>query len=363
MAELRHTIGDDAFRRSLPRSAAHAALSIGLTVATAVIAWRVIPMELAWMPAWILYAIVAGTFACGIWIIAHECGHGAFCDNDPLQNAIGFALHSALLVPYFSWQRSHAVHHAKTNHIDDGETHVPHRLATPSGARLVRARRGMGAGPFAVWTIISRLLVGWPMYLVAGLTGGPSRGRTNHFWPYRPFSSSLFPARWHRRVLASAVGVTVMGIVLVAWGLAAGSPWPVIALYGGPWLVANAWLVAYTWLQHTSADVDHYGGDEWSYVRGAFCSIDRPYGRFFDLVHHRIGSTHVAHHLFPMIPHYNAKAATDALAARYPKLYRYDPTPVPVAMWRAARDCVVVDATSTQPDVWSFTHAETDPRR
>ena len=36
-------------------------------------------------------------------------------------------------VPYFSWQRSHAVHHAKTNHMTEGETHVP-RWHSWSGA-------------------------------------------------------------------------------------------------------------------------------------------------------------------------------------------------------------------------------------
>ena len=38
---------------------------------------------------------------------------------------VGLVLHSVLLVPYFSWQYSHAKHHAKTNHLLDGETHNP----------------------------------------------------------------------------------------------------------------------------------------------------------------------------------------------------------------------------------------------
>ena len=61
----------------------------------------------------------------GLWVLAHECGHGAFSDNRKLETLVGYCLHSFLLVPYFSWQRSHAVHHAFTNNITDGETHVP----------------------------------------------------------------------------------------------------------------------------------------------------------------------------------------------------------------------------------------------
>ena len=42
-----------------------------------------------------------------------------------MENITGYVLHSLLLVPYFSWQRSHAVHHRFTNNITNGETHVP----------------------------------------------------------------------------------------------------------------------------------------------------------------------------------------------------------------------------------------------
>lgn len=45
-----------------------------------------------------------------------------------------------LMVPYFSWQRSHAVHHANTNHMTDGETHVP-EMVTHNGFGLQRQRR------------------------------------------------------------------------------------------------------------------------------------------------------------------------------------------------------------------------------
>ena len=61
----------------------------------------------------------------GFWVIAHECGHGAFSKNKSLETITGYLLHSLLLVPYFSWQRSHAVHHRFTNNVTNGETHVP----------------------------------------------------------------------------------------------------------------------------------------------------------------------------------------------------------------------------------------------
>ena len=76
-----------------------------------------IPFTQQMIPIWIIYSLVSGTTAMGFWVIAHECGHGAFSKNKILETTIGYLLHSLLLVPYFSWHRSHSVHHRYTNHI------------------------------------------------------------------------------------------------------------------------------------------------------------------------------------------------------------------------------------------------------
>ena len=61
-----------------------------------------------------------------------------------------------------------------------------------------------------------------------------------------------------------------------------------------------------------------------------------------DWFHHKIGSTHVAHHIDCTIPHYRAREATEAIKKAFPKAYLYDPTPVHVAMWRVACNCIAV---------------------
>ena len=116
--------------------------------------------------------------------------------------------------------------------------------------------------------------------------------------------------------------------------------------------MCNFWLVLYTWLQHTDVDVPHFEGDDWNLVKGAFMTIDRPYGPVLDFLHHRIGSTHVAHHINHTIPHYHAKEATEALMAAYPDLYLYDPTPIMTATWRVGSKCIAVYKRGNE---WVFT--------
>ena len=70
--------------------------------------------------------------------------------------------------------------------------------------------------------------------------------------------------------------------------------------------------------------------------------MDRPYGSFLNLIHHGIGSTHVAHHVNSAIPHYHAWKATEIIKEEYPQFYLKDNTPIHKAMWRIATNCLGV---------------------
>jgi len=356
-AQVRAAMPPHVLTRDTMRSLKHAAISV-VQSAACVALGSLIPLKLAWLPLWVAYAAVTGTVWTGMWVVAHECGHGAFSDNRFIQDTVGYILHTALLVPYFSWQHSHAVHHANTNHITKGETHVPPvvdarpGIENPGGNAELAITRTLGKHVWGAIQLFFHLAVGWPAYLLFGATGGPKYGVSNHFMPGFPFSKALWPGKWPKKVFQSGLGVVAMAAGLCAAAAKFGSL-SVMALYAAPLVFTNMWLVAYTWLQHTDVDVPHLSNDEFSYMRGAFLTIDRPYGPIFDYLHHKIGSTHVAHHIDCTIPHYHAREATDAIAKAFPKAYLYDPTPVHKAIWRVACNCFAVKGREDGRYLWA----------
>ena len=355
-SQVLSSIPEECFKKDTLCSIAYASLSTALTLLCGAAAYAFIPLNLSWWPVWLGYAAVTGTIATGCWVIAHECGHNAFSENRFIQNFIGYILHSALLVPYYSWQRSHAVHHSRTNHLTEGETHVPHVKGEMKGDSNLKAKKNMGKFLYTFTQLITHLMCGWPAYLLTGATGGSSRGVTNHFLPWiNSGKLELFPGNWKKKVLFSDIGVLAAVITICYWVHYCGVM-PFLSLYFGPYLFVNAWLVMYTWLQHTETDVQHLAAEEWSYIKGAFPTVDRPYGLVFDFLHHRIGSTHVAHHVECSIPHYKAQIATCALKAKYPDFYLYDPTPIWSALLRVASSCVAVEKRSEGKEtMWTFT--------
>jgi len=373
IAEVKAVIPKECFVKDTKKSLAYAMLDLTTTTLCVLAGIKfmlplVTPTAFASNPflsvfALTLYSIVTGTAAIGGWVTAHEAGHFAFSDNLALQTAVGFLFHSALLVPYFSWQRSHAIHHANTNHVVDGETHVPPIKVngrktsfglTKSVFQMLTGKK-VGNFLFGALEMLKHLVFGWPAYLMTGMTGGPSRGITNHFLPFpltKPPdpSKELFPrGALKLKVLMSGLGVGFFLAGLAALASKVGTA-TVLALYAGPMLVVNAWLVGYTWLQHTETDVPHLSSaqnGDYSFVKGAFLTIDRPYEKMLwgivDFLHHHIGSTHVVHHLDSTIPHYNAKKATDAVKKAFPNLYLREETPIFQALWRISAKCFEVE--------------------
>jgi omega-6 fatty acid desaturase (delta-12 desaturase) len=309
-----------------------------------------LPALALWTFGWSFYAVGLGTIMFGPWICAHECGHGAFSPSQALNDFVGYFVHGILLVPYFAWQYSHAKHHRRTNHLTDGESHVPDAKYEIGFYHIVH--EALGDGAFAALHTVLYFTLGYPLYLLGVNSTGkldhkgqPLKGIPDHFRPFSP----MFPAKVGWKIALSTIGqvalLSYLGYLMYEHGAL-----PVILWYWGPYMFVNAWLVLYTWLQHTDPSVPHYGEGEWTWVKGTLGTIDRPYG-IFDHMHHRIGSTHVVHHLFHELPHWHAKEATEHVKAFLEPmgLYNYDPTPLHEAVWKCAMNChYVEDLTGVQ---------------
>ena len=125
--QIRDSIPAHCFEHSYLKAFAHVlrdTLVIGTFAFLAHALLRTSAMSAVDVLGWHVYAFFQGAALTGWWVLAHECGHGGFSASQLVNDCVGLVLHSALLVPYFAWQYSHAKHHSKTNHLEDGETGV-----------------------------------------------------------------------------------------------------------------------------------------------------------------------------------------------------------------------------------------------
>ncbi len=104
-------------------------------------------------------------------------------------------------------------------------------------------REIIGVESFAILYIINIALVGWPIYLITGATGGPARGFTSHFI----VPNGLFPKNKLLKVHLSNVGLIFMIYLLVTWARSTSFTY-ILAIYFGPYLIVNSWLTLITYL-------------------------------------------------------------------------------------------------------------------
>lgn len=334
LGELKKSIPPHCFQRSIPRSFSYVLYDLTIVFLFFYVAtnyFQNLPQPLSYL-AWPVYWMCQGCVLTGVWVIAHECGHHAFSNYQWLDDTVGLILHSALLVPYFSWKFSHRRHHSNTGSLDRDEVFVPKLKSGICGFA-----KHLNNPPGRVLILLVQLTLGWPLYLLFNVSGRHYERFACHYDPHSP----IYSDRERMLILVSDAGVLAGTYGLYCLVAAKGLAW-VLCVYGGPLLLVNGFLVLITYLQHTHPALPHYDSTEWDWLRGALATADRDYG-ILNKVFHNITDTHVAHHLFSSMPHYHAMEATKAIKPILGNYYQFDGTPIFKAMWREVKECIYVE--------------------
>ncbi|KAI9251036.1 delta-12-fatty acid desaturase [Phascolomyces articulosus] len=355
MKEIREAIPAHCFHRDTFRSFTYLFndLFIMSTLIYGASYIHTIPTAAIHIALWPLYWFAQGTIAVGLWFIAHECNHLAFSSSKIISHSIGLMVHSALLVPYYSFGITHSKHHKGNGHMTKDTNHVP--LTRSQGGFPKRELDPAGKDghnnmfdetPVVMFLHMALVLTfGMPSYILFNMSGQDySTDKNNkstwisHFNPYCP----LFKEKDFWQVAHSVMGVSMMVGILIwigqQWGLLA-----VIKFYMVPYMVMNIWIILITYLQHVHPDMPHYRGNVWNFQRGAALTVDRSYGPIVNYIQHHSGDTHVVHHFFSTIPHYHAVEATKHIKKVLGKYYFFDDTPILTAFHKSWKQCRFVE--------------------
>ena len=123
---------------------------------------------------WLSFAMAP--FAAGLlvrlFMIQHDCGHGAFFPSKPANDWVGRAIGVVTMTPYDHWRRCHAIHHATSANLDRrGIGDIDTLTVREYFARNWRGRLGyrlyrhplvmFGLGPLYLFLIDNRLPFGF----------------------------------------------------------------------------------------------------------------------------------------------------------------------------------------------------------
>ncbi|KAG7692321.1 hypothetical protein KL933_000806 [Ogataea haglerorum] len=338
------------FQKSLPYSLHFVARDI---LAMAAIGWvgtTYIPLVQSQALRFVLYSLQSfgiGLFGFGLWILAHECGHGAFSNYPRVNDFVGWVLHSYCGVPYFSWKFSHAKHHQHTGNLQKDTVFIPWKKAE----LLEQSEHDdifeivHDTPIYSIIKLIGQQLGGLQLYLATNATGQPHPGWSklgkSHYNPNSP----VFDPEHYWYILLSDLGLGLVATGVYFWYKQFGLLNMAVNWFV-PWLWVNHWLVFVTFLQHTDPTLPHYDDSEWNFAKGAAATIDREFGFIGQHIFHDIIETHVLHHYVSRVPFYHARDATDAIKKVLGKHYRHSDENMWKSLWKCLRSCQFVDGSN-----------------
>lgn len=231
-----------------------------------------------------------------MWCIGHDAGHNTVSKHNWINRLVGEISHSAMcLTPFVPWQKSHRKHHLNHNHLTKDYSHQ----------WFIKEERD-DLHPFIKLSHATRNFQLPILYLVYLLVGVPDGG---HVFFYGKMWDGESIKEKRNAAVSVAVSVATAGTLWANMGTA---DFAVVCM--APWVVMSFWLFMVTYLQHHSDDGKLYTDDTYTFVRGAFETVDRDYGTLINRMSHHMMDGHVMHHLFfTKVPHYKLEMATQAL--------------------------------------------------
>ncbi|KAJ7681020.1 fatty acid conjugase [Mycena polygramma] len=290
---------------------------------------------------WAVYWVAQSIAMAGCWCLGHEAGHQNVSPYGVVNDTIGYFLHTCLLTPYFAWKATHHTHHKTVGSIERDENYVP-RTRTQLGITTSEQLHEMFEETplYTLGRLLVMQLLGFQAYLLFNTLGCPSDPPgTNHFQP----SSVLFKENEYNKIVGSNVGLMVVATLLTQYGMNFGFA-ALLKHYIIPYLFCHHWIVMLTFLHHSDPTIPHYRAGQWTFLRGALATVDRPLLGFIGRIYfHNVSHDHIGHHLFTSIPYYNQPTLTEKLKPILGEHYNYDSTNTFYALYRSFTQCLWID--------------------
>ena len=284
--DLRHLARQVARHRVV--SSGRGLVELAITFGPFVASWTLMWVALHWSYLLTLaLAVPAAGFLLRLFLIQHDCGHGAFFRSRRANDWTGRLIGVLTLSPYDFWRRTHALHHAGTGNLDKRGIGDVDTLTVAEFAQLSRAGRVrywlyrhplvmFGIGPAYLFFVRYRL----PL------------GLAREGW--RPWASTM-----GTNAAVAALALAMMLLVGVKTFLMIQLPITLLAASAGVWLF---------YVQHQFETTRWDTGRAWSFHEAALYGSSHltmpAVLRWFAA---NIGMHHV-HHLCSTVPFYRLPA-------------------------------------------------------
>ncbi|AUH34915.1 fatty acid desaturase [Paracoccus tegillarcae] len=265
---------------STPRSLFELAVTLIPFFAIWALAWMALSVS-PWLS--LVLALINGAFLVRIFIIQHDCGHGAFLANRKAQDWLGRSLGVLTLTPYAVWRRTHSIHHAHHGNLDQRGMGDVMTLTIDE----YRGRSAFGRFSYRLYRHPFFLFAMVPSYLFI-LQNRLPVGLMSSGWRY-----------WASAMGTNAVLAAILGVMIWFGGLM-----PVLVIFLPTSVVGATIGVWLFYVQHQFEETHWSKGEHWQLHDAALDGsshyiLPQP----LKWLSGNIGIHHV-HHLYSRIPFY-----------------------------------------------------------